>query len=343
MSAENLPFEFAGMVARGLFGTYLTEPTDDYRPQRFADLSPDIVFHIDTHLGNMPVYVFNADAYGTNTNHADIYHHQSLMVRADQGFVTPTLDSLSEIAEEQDRALIAIGAPGSGGRLVSPLKVAKTSLLGMAKATHQVIDVVEERMETDVGAQVHTGASLGGYLSLAMASEMSFAKRDELLLPERDVSMIIPIAPAGWKLRPHQVFNTLRQFTQHEVAHVFDKASYMDTDERLEYLQSLMLTVPLPTAVPTYLKLTADFLASGNLEQVIAGIPNDVVIRGVAFDGDYVTLPHVLYKHIQESGRFTDATIEVKVGRHMSLDSFRKVMASVVRPALEELYLIEIS
>lgn len=335
--AEQVTWQIARRMVRPLAHPNLSATPIDYRPVRHAVLNPDIDYAIDTPTGEYPVYIFNRDALGDRSEQADIVMHMSLAVRADQGFVSPSASMLEKVAREQDRALIMIGAPGSNGARVSLPELGRLHLPGILESSHMALDGVAEQEQADLTRAVHIGASLGGYLALSSADPELKGKRSVAGLPEHEVVASIPIAPAGWKLRPMQRLAAAGQFMLLEPAHVIDKAAQMTPDQREEYLRSMAETIPHCTAIPGIGKLALEFLWNGNLSEVVSRLPRNLKIRGVAFDGDHVTIPNHLYKSFMKRD-FTDSNIKIIDGRHLSLASFRKVMAEVVRPALDEDY-----
>ncbi|MCA9349257.1 hypothetical protein KC878_03930 [Candidatus Saccharibacteria bacterium] len=308
-----------------------------YRPVRHVVLKPDKQFMAKTKAGVVPMYVFNPDALGDRSEASDIYMHMGLAVRADQGFIAPTIASLIPKIREQGRALVAIGAPATAGHFPTPAQLYRYNLGSTVEVTHDAIDRLAESERTELTWGVHFGPSLGGYLALTFADVGLALEREVAGKPAHEVTMSIPVAPAGWDLRRHQQLQTLFQFTVLEPAHVIDKAGAMEPDERGEYLTALKETRPHLSALSGISKLAVDFFFAGDLEQRIGNIPTDLPIRAIAFDRDLVTLPHVLVKYL-EHGYFTDATVPVVDGQHLSLASMRKVMQEVVFAALDEEY-----
>lgn len=328
-------------ISRRLHGSHLTPPTTDYDPIRRVVLRPDEVLDVKTDLGVMPAYIYNRDALG-NGDKPDLYSHSPLFTRADQGIQSPMIHSLDLLVNELDMGMVVIGAPGSSYIPPTPSQLNRTDLSGMVLATQQVIEGVADQTGEDLTRQIHRGSSLGGYITLGLCAES--------VNTGANIELAIPEAPAGWHLRHHidprksQVMGAIKQFWPilgPEVAHVLDSSHSIrireGVEKQIQYFQALGETAPVPTAILTHLAITRAFLTGGNLEEVIADIPRDLRIRGVAFTEDFVTLPHVLTKHINAANGFTDAIIVTKVGAHLSLKSMRKVFETVTEEAIREL------
>lgn len=315
----------------------LTDNPEDYHPVRYAEVAPDISYKIECETGEYPVHIYNRDCLGDRSDNPDIYLHMSLMVRPDQGFVAPMIKNLEDLAREQERGLVVIGAPSSHGKAMRPTELMRLNLHSIVEDTHTAIDEVALAERVELTKMIHTGASLGGYLSLVFADQAIAEGREKFGLQPHIVELSLPVAPAGWSLNNKRRVKAGYQFLVLEPAHVVEKVSRMSKDERDGYVKSLIETVPFKEALPGVLKLGKNFLFDGDLEETIQRLPRDYRVTATAFDGDYITLPYLLKQHLNQED-FPNSKVHVIDGRHLSLDSNRKIFQGVIEPEINNLY-----
>lgn len=315
----------------------LSTSPENYHPVRYAEVTPDISYTVETDTGEYPVHIYNRDCLGNRSDNPDIYLHMSLMVRPDQGFVAPMIKNLDRLAHEQNRGLVVIGAPASHGRGMNSFQLARFDLHSIVNDTHEAIDGIAETEQVELTRMVHTGASLGGYLSLVFADQTIAGRREESGKQPHIVELSLPVAPAGWSLSNKRRIKAAYQFLVLEPAHFVEKASHMNKPERDEYIRSFVKTVPYKEALPGAAKLAVNFLFSGDLEDTIQRLPRDYRVTAAAFNGDYITLPYLLKQHLNEKD-FPNSKVHIIDGRHLSLDSYRKIFKGIIEPEINALY-----